>query len=356
MKHTDILAAMISPLCSWYEQNKRILPWRKNRDPYRIWVSEIMLQQTRVEAALPYYERFLEALPTVFDLAKAPEEQLLKLWEGLGYYSRVKNMQRAARTVAETYDGAFPQAAGLLEKLPGIGSYTAGAIASIAFNLPEPAVDGNVLRVAARLCDNDEDILLPQTKKRVEEELRQVYHLAQDAGDLTQGIMELGALVCIPGTPKCEVCPLAGLCLAKKNGTADRLPVRKARTEKKTEKRTIFLLLSGGRVALCRRGKKGPLSGMWEFPAVEKLLRRKAAQTALLDMGISAEIRPFIKSRHVFTHLIWEMQSYIAETESQNPDFTWFTPAELEEEVPLPSAMKPFYEALQREAPFKDWR
>jgi len=346
MKHTDILAAMISPLCSWYKKNKRVLPWRKNRDPYRIWVSEIMLQQTRVEAALPYYERFLEALPSVEDLANAPEEQLLKLWEGLGYYSRVRNMQKAARQVVENFGGVFPKDAKLLASLSGIGSYTAGAISSIAFNLPEPAVDGNVLRVVARLCNNDEDILLPQTKKRVEGELKEVYHLAEDAGDLTQGIMELGALVCVPGTPRCGDCPLSHLCRAKAAGRELEVPVRIVKTEKKPEKRTVFLLVCDGKVALTKRGDKGPLAGMWEFPAIDKKLSEKAAQKLMTEWETEGTLQSFIKSRHVFTHLVWEMESYVVHVQEQSERFFWFSAGELSEKIALPSAMKPFYRAL----------
>ena len=346
MEHTKILAAMISPLCSWYEKNKRILPWRKNRDPYRVWVSEIMLQQTRVEAALPYYERFLEALPTVFDLASASEEKILKLWEGLGYYSRVKNMQKAAQTMVQDYGGEFPRDRKLLQALSGIGSYTAGAICSIAFGLPESAVDGNVLRVVARLCNNDEDILLPQTKKRVEKELQSVYPSVSDPGALTQAIMELGALVCIPGVPCCEVCPLCDLCMAYKNGCTLKLPVRQVKTTKKEQKRSVFLLLSNGKVALKRRGAKGPLAGLWEFPGVEQELTEKEAEKELKRLGISESPQKFIKSRHVFTHLIWEMQSFIVQNVPQSEDFLWLSAEELKSDIPLPSAMKPFYQAL----------
>ncbi len=346
MEYTDILAAMISPLCSWYDKNKRDLPWRKTSDPYCIWVSEIMLQQTRVEAALPYYERFLLALPTVHTLAKAPEEQLLKLWEGLGYYSRVKNMQKAAKQVVEEYNGEFPKDAGLLEKLPGIGSYTAGAIASIAMGLKTPAVDGNVLRVAARLCNNDEDILLPKTKKRVENELRMVYGKASKPGDLTQAIMELGALVCTPTNPKCAVCRPSRLCEAKKNDTVSKLPVRLAKQEKKQGKRTMFLLVSGGKVALVKRSAKGPLGGMWEFPAAEKHLTQPQAQAFLQDMGIQETPCAFVKNRHVFTHLVWDMKSYLVRLNAPKDAFFWFSKKELDEEIALPSAMKPFYRAL----------
>lgn len=350
MKHNDILAAMISPLCSWYEKNKRVLPWRENRDPYRVWVSEIMLQQTRVEAALPYYKRFLEALPTVEALANAPEEQLLKLWEGLGYYSRVRNMQKAAITVVEQYGGAFPADRKLLSSLSGIGEYTAGAIASIAFNLPEPAVDGNVLRVVARLTDDNTDIMLPAFKKEVQAELSKVYPQAKDCGDLTQAIMELGALICIPGgVPKCDACPLSHLCEARKNGREQDLPIRIVKKEKKLVKRTVFLLEHEGKIALTKRPKSGVLAGMWEFPTAEGHLPSKKIEETVESLGGFETITKLENHRHVFTHLIWDMKSYHVLVQNKRDDFYWVTPEELEKNVALPSAMQPFFQALLKQ-------
>ncbi len=350
MKHHDILAAMISPLCSWYEKNKRVLPWRENRDPYRVWVSEIMLQQTRVEAALPYYHRFLEALPTVEALANAPEEQLLKLWEGLGYYSRVRNMQKAAQTVVEQYGGQFPADRKLLSGLSGIGEYTAGAVASIAFNLPEPAVDGNVLRVVARLTDDDTDIMLPAFKKQVQTELAKVYPQAVDCGDLTQAIMELGALVCIPGgVPKCDICPLSHLCLAKKNGREQILPVRNVKKEKKLEKRTMFVIEHEGKLALSKRPESGVLAGMWEFPAVEGHVALKAVNKKVASTGGAACVSELAEHRHVFTHLIWDMKGYYVQAKEKNDEYCWVTPEELEKNIALPSAIKPFFQAYLKQ-------
>lgn len=346
MEHKDILAAIISPLCSWYRKNKRILPWRANKEPYRIWVSEIMLQQTRVEAAIPYYHRFLDALPTVETLAQAPLEQLMKLWEGLGYYSRVKNMQKAAITVVEQYGGVFPADVKLLEKLSGIGDYTAGAIGSIAFGLPTPAVDGNVLRVAARLCNDDADIMLPQTKRRVKGDLETVYPNAEDVSDLTQGLMELGALICIPGVPKCDVCPLTSFCEAHKAGREQQLPVREVKKEKKTEKRTVFMLRCGNKVALTKRPEKGVLAGMWEFPTVDGHITKGKAEEVLTSWGIKPEVEVFVDSRHVFTHLIWEMKSYLAKADTMPEQLSWFSFEELHNNVAIPTAMKPFLTAL----------
>lgn len=350
MKHNDILAAMISPLCSWYEKNKRQLPWRENRDPYRVWVSEIMLQQTRVEAALPYYKRFLEVLPTVEALAKAPEELILKLWEGLGYYSRVRNMQKAAVTVVEEYNGKFPADRKLLSCLSGIGEYTAGAVASIAFNLPEPAVDGNVLRVVARLLDDDTDIMLPAFKKKVQEELFNVYPLAHDCGDLTQAIMELGALICIPsGVPRCEECPLSHICKAREKGREQLLPVRNVKKEKKLIKRTVFLMEHEGKIALKKRLKGGVLAGMWEFPATDWHMIAKEQKAWFESFGGAENLSLLAEHRHVFTHLIWDMKCYFAKVKQKNDDFFWVTPEELLKTIALPSAMQPFLQAYLKQ-------
>ncbi len=346
MAHKDILAAIVSPLCSWYRKNKRILPWRENRDPYRIWVSEIMLQQTRVEAAIPYYQRFLDALPSVETLAAAPLEQLMKLWEGLGYYSRVKNMQKAAVIVTNQFDGQFPMDVKALEQLPGIGDYTAGAIASIAYGLPTPAVDGNVLRVVARLCNDEADVMLPQTKRRIKAALAEVYPLAEDASDLTQGLMELGALICIPGTPRCEICPLESICKGRAVGREQCLPVRQVKKEKKLIKKTVFILLCDDSIALLKRPEKGVLADMWEFPSVEGHLTAGEARKTLQAWGVCEKAVVFKESRHVFTHLIWDMKSYLVQTKSCLKTFNWFTFSSLEKQIALPSAFQPFYQAV----------
>lgn len=349
MNKHEILAASLSPLCSWYKQNQRALPWRETHDPYRIWVSEIMLQQTRVEAALPYYERFLTALPTVQTLADAPEERLLKLWEGLGYYSRVRNMQKAAKIVTVQYDGRFPADVKLLEKLPGIGDYTAGAVASIAFGLPAPAVDGNVLRVIARLWNDDTDIMLPQMKKTVKTVLNKIYQSADNCSDLTQALMELGALVCIPGTPRCVACPLRQLCRAYANQTAATLPVRNAKKEKKLVMRTVLLPVVNNHVALVKRPPKGVLADMWEFPAVDGHMTGAELRHTLSDFGITETPLSGIHSRHVFTHLIWDMKSYVIPVAEHTDRFVWVSAHDLAHHIMLPSAMQPFYRALLQE-------
>ena len=243
LEDREILAQLPGLLLPWYDGGARVLPWREEPTPYRVWVSEIMLQQTRVEAVRPYYERFLEAFPTVEALAAAPEEKLLKMWEGLGYYNRARNLQRAAQQVVELYDGEVPASYEALRALPGVGDYTAGAIASIAFQLPVPAVDGNVLRVISRVLCRYDNILDAKVKRRTEEELRQA--LPQRVGDFNQSLMELGALVCLPGgAPRCLGCPLHPVCRAAARGVAQELPVKAKAKPRKQEERTLFLLFS----------------------------------------------------------------------------------------------------------------
>ena len=261
-KETDeeILQQIPEKLLKWYDQNARILPWRENPQPYRVWVSEIMLQQTRVEAVKPYFERFLKALPTVEDLAQAPEEQLLKLWEGLGYYNRVRNLQRGARAVMTEHGGVIPASFEALKKLPGIGDYTAGAIGSIAFQIPVPAVDGNVLRVISRVLYRRDNILDAKVKRRIEGEIKEI--LPERTGDFNQSLMELGATVCLPnGAPKCNECPLQELCRAHLVGDEESLPVKTKAKKRKIEQRTVFLLVCDGKIALRKRPEKRASGG-----------------------------------------------------------------------------------------------
>ena len=294
-------AEIVKPLTDWYRANRRDLPWRHTSDPYRIWVSEIMLQQTRVESVKAYYQRFLEALPDLSALAEADEERLLKLWEGLGYYSRVRNMQRAARTVVEDFKGAFPRTKEEMEKLPGIGSYTAGAVASIAFGERVPAVDGNVLRVWARMTADDRNILLPSVKKEAERDIAGLMQTlpaartsGQDhpgafhenaAGDFNQALIELGALLCLPGEkPLCEACPVRPFCGAERRGLAGVLPIREKKTERRIERRTVLLVRSGELTAVRKRPDSGLLAGMYEFPNVRgELTAEQAAALREVD-------------------------------------------------------------------------
>lgn len=260
------LEQIVKPLLAWFEKNARTLPWRSISTPYRVWVSEIMLQQTRVEAVKPYFERFMHALPDVKSLAECEEERLLKLWEGLGYYNRVRNMQIAAQTVMEQYDGKLPADYEKLLELKGIGHYTAGAIASIAYGIPVPAVDGNVLRILMRVSADNSDIMKQSVKTRVEQALQQV--IPQDcAGSFNQALMELGAIVCVPnGEPLCDQCPWYSFCETRKRGLWQELPVKKKAKGRRIEERTVLVIRDGERVVLKRRPKKGLLAGLYEFP------------------------------------------------------------------------------------------
>ena len=254
------------PLLLWYREHARVLPWRSDPTPYHVWISEIMLQQTRVAAVLDYYRRFLQAAPTVADLAELPQEQLMKLWQGLGYYSRARNLQKAALQIMQLHGGVFPNAYKDIRALAGVGDYTAGAISSIAFHQPVPAVDGNVLRVTARICGDDGDISTPAMKKKVTQALEEIIPL--DApGDFNQAMMELGATVCLPnGAPLCERCPAAAFCRAFQEGRTGELPVKAAKKARRLEARTVYLFFYENHVALRRRPDKGLLAGLWEYP------------------------------------------------------------------------------------------
>ena len=343
-------AAITKPLLDWYRANARVLPWRDITDPYRIWVSEIMLQQTRVAAVLGYYARFLEAFPTVEALAAADEEQLMKRWEGLGYYSRARNLQKAAKIVVER--GGFPDTyEGLLE-LPGIGDYTASAIAAAAFGRREAAVDGNVLRVVTRLTDCHEDILDAKVKKAIRAQLQEI--MPKEDADIRifpQATMELGATVCVPnGAPKCDICPVRERCLARKRGTADVLPVKKAKKARKIEEMTVFVLLRGGETALHKRGKAGLLAGLWEFPNVAGALSEAEAGAALETLELQPKVwRSRLTAKHIFTHVEWHMTGYVIEISgSGGADWDWVDAEGLVARA-VPSAFARYYEAAAEE-------
>ena len=312
MLHEIAITELIPPLLSWYDRNQRSLPWRGSRNPYHIWVSEIMLQQTRVEAVIPYYERFLSVLPDIPALAGCEEDMLLKLWEGLGYYSRVRNMQKAARLLTAGYDAQMPRDYDAILSLPGIGPYTAGAIASIAFGLPRPAVDGNVLRVLARVSDDATDILSSGMKKAVTEQLADAMPMTEP-GKLNQAMMDLGACVCLPnGLPKCDACPWAQLCLAKKRGTVGSLPVRIKKTRRRTEKRTVLVIMDGERVLMHKRPTKGLLAGMYELPNWEGDLSEAVIIELVRGMELDPmQIKALDPAKHLFSHIEWQMQGYL---------------------------------------------
>ncbi len=338
-----MLKQIVKPLLSWYDGHARVLPWREDRHPYRVWVSEIMLQQTRVEAVKPFFERFLKALPNVKSLAECPEDELLKLWEGLGYYNRVRNMQKAARTVMEQYGGEFPADYEKLLSLPGIGHYTAGAIGSIAFNIPMPAVDGNVLRVLSRVKASYDDILKQSVKSNMEKEVQKIIP-ADRAGDFNQALIELGAIVCVPnGKAKCEICPLAFCCMAREKGIVDELPKKKAKKERRLEQKTVLVLREGDRVGIRKRSAKGLLAGMYELPNLEGCLGEDEVLEYVRECGLSPfRILPLAGAKHVFSHVEWQMTGYVVsleETESMDHDGLFFIDAkETEEKYPIPAA------------------
>jgi len=328
---------MARTLLRWYAQNKRDLPWRDSPTAYRTWVSEIMLQQTRVEAVKSYYARFLAALPTVKDLAEVDDDRLLKLWEGLGYYSRARNLKRAAQVVVREHDGMVPSDPAALLKLPGIGLYTAGAIASIAYGVPVPAVDGNVLRVWTRLTADPSDIALDQTKRGVSARLLRIMP-RDDPGGFNQALMELGACVCLPnGSPHCAACPVAEHCLAHAQGLTAELPVKSPKKPRRIEYRKLYILRFEDRLALRRRPPKGLLAGLWELP-----------EEFAIEQNLIASDEDAGTATHVFTHIEWHMDARKITLRAMPDvdDLVWVTREELERDYALPSAFAAFREAM----------
>ena len=344
MIQNDKLSLLPGALLPWYEENKRDLPWRKDQQPYHVWLSEIMLQQTRVEAVKGYYTRFLSVLPDIRSLAECDDETLHKLWEGLGYYSRVRNLKKAARVIWDEYGGQFPEDHSKILALPGIGAYTAGAICSICFDAPTPAVDGNVLRLVSRLCSDPSPIDLPATKAAVTAALADVY--PQEAGAFTQALMELGATLCGPNRkPECGVCPCRDFCLGHQNGTAEALPVKSPKKGKRQEDRTVFILSCDGRYALEKRPGKGLLAGLWQFPNISGHADTSDALKALEDMGLRPrEIYKEVSRKHIFTHIQWNMREIYLEVAEPAGSFQWFTPQQINSQAALPTAFRQFWE------------
>jgi len=332
----NILEQLPIPLLEWYYENRRTLPWREDPTPYHVWVSEIMLQQTRVAAALDYYRRFMEALPGVAALAAVEEDRLMKLWQGLGYYSRARNLHKAAQQIIERGNGAFPNTVEELLRLPGVGEYTAGAIGSIAFGLAVPAVDGNVLRVVARLTGDASDIATPAMKRKVTDALREVIP-RKLPGDFNQAMMELGATVCLPnGAPLCDRCPAASICVALNTGRTGELPVKAKKKARRIEEKTVFLIFHQNRVALRRRERKGLLAGLWEYPNTEGGTDCLPAQ-----WGISPNsLRRLGAAKHIFTHVEWHMHVWRAdaETEALPEGWVWADHAALVGDYAVPNA------------------
>lgn len=341
------VAAVKTPLLSWYHKNRRVLPWREEPLPYSVWISEIMLQQTRVEAVKPYFARFMEHLPDVESLAAAEEETLLKLWEGLGYYSRVRNLKKAAVYMQEHFDGQLPGNYENLLKLPGVGSYTAGAIASIAFSIPEPAVDGNVLRVISRLLADREEIDKPQTKKRFEVLLRAQMDQEQP-GDYNQALIELGALVCIPaGKPLCGECPLASLCLASRQGLTGEIPAKLEKKKRKIEEKTVFVIEWEDKAAIRKRASKGLLASLYEYPTMEGHIGEKQIPEALGVMPEEIEMERLSDAVHIFTHIEWHMIGYRIKMKQERSDlFQMVKKEEILSKYPVPNAFSVYTKVL----------
>ena len=351
MPIADICAG-VPALLSWFAENGRPLPWRLDATPYHVWISEVMLQQTRIEAVIPHYEAFIRLMPDLTALAEMPEERLLKCWEGLGYYSRARNLQMAAKAVVASGGSELPQTYAELIRLPGIGEYTAGAIASIAFGECVPAVDGNVLRVLSRLLNDDTDVLSPAGKKHFTAVARAL--VPQTAGQFNQAIMELGETVCLPHTaPRCTVCPLAAVCRGKRAGTAADLPVRKKPRARRVEQKTVFLLLSEKEdaVLLHKRPQSGLLAGLYEFPNADGALTAEETLELLNEQGFTVyEMEKTAPAKHLFTHIEWQMSGFVACVCARDvsADCVWAGTEELTGRFALPSAFKPFLKILQK--------
>ena len=344
MEKSDILKKLPGTLLPWYYENKRELPWRQTREPYHIWLSEIMLQQTRVEAVRGYYARFLQALPTIEVLSQCDDDQLHKLWEGLGYYSRVRNLKKAAGIIMQQHGGVFPSEHRQVLALPGIGEYTAGAVCSICFGAPTPAVDGNVLRLISRLTDDPSPIDLPATKAAVTAALAEIY--PWEAGDFTQALMELGATLCGPNrAPECGICPCREFCLGYRNGTAQMLPVKSPKKEKRQEDRTVFIFRCDGRYALEKRPNKGLLAGLWQFPNIQGHYDTPALLAKAEELGLRPrEIHREVTRKHIFTHIQWNMKGIYLEVAEPAGSFQWFTAEQINTQAALPTAFRQFWE------------
>ena len=347
-----MLNEIVQPLISWYRQNKRILPWRDQKNAYYTWVSEIMLQQTRVEAVKPYFLRFIGELPDVKALAECPEEKLMKLWEGLGYYNRVRNMQSAAQVVVAEYGGILPASYEELLALKGIGSYTAGAIASIAYDIPVPAVDGNVLRVFSRITEDRQDIMKQSVRSQVEEKLLGI--MPKDApGDFNQALMELGAVVCVPNGPaRCMECPVAALCKAYHHGTVDELPVKAPKKKRTIENKTVLVIQDGECTAIRKRPQEGLLAGLYELPNVEGHLSMDEALQKVKEMNLEPlHIEVLPEAKHIFSHIEWRMTGYRIRVSSleerKESSFIFTEKKQSEKQYAIPSAFRAYIKYMK---------
>ena len=337
----DKLNPIVEPLIQWFEQHKRELPWRQDKSPYHVWISEIMLQQTRIEAVIRYYERFMSALPDIKSLSEVDDDALMKLWEGLGYYSRARNLKKAALTIMNDHAGRFPEEYDAIIRLPGIGEYTAGAIASICFDKPVTAVDGNVLRVVTRLKADHADVLLPETKKRIASELKAI--LPPQSGAFNEALMELGETVCLPnGAPDCARCPIREFCAAYRDGLTDQLPVRIKKLKRSVCEKSVFVIRDpSGRLAIEKRPDTGLLSGLYQLPNIDGYYSDKELCGALVEWGLSVSSLAYDKdAKHVFTHIDWMMKAYAVTVKEPCGRFLWVTEDERKTTFPLPTAFQ----------------
>ena len=371
MWEEEKIASFREKLLAWYDANKRDLPWRRTQDPYKIWISEIMLQQTRVDTVIPYYERFLDWFPTIEDLANAQEEKLLKAWEGLGYYSRVRNMQKAAQQMMENHGGVFPSSYEEISKLKGIGPYTAGAIASIAFGLPEPAVDGNVMRVLARLFEVDYDIGVP-TNRKIFQAMMEILIDPDRPGDFNQALMDLGSDIESPINPRPEESPVKEFSATYQHGTMDRYPIKAPKKKPVPVYLTAFIIMDNqGRYLLEKNEREGLLSGFWHFPLIEvDSLSENQGQLSLLDgqrhavdnpeilsfeqdydLAIDWQDRSYPIVQHVFSHRKWQVQlryGLVKEGEQESSESTvWLTPEEFSN-YPFAKPQQKIWEAFNK--------
>ena len=335
---------LVKELLKWYDANARILPWRSNPTPYEVWVSEIMLQQTRVEAVKPYFERFIEKVPSIEALANTSDDELSKLWEGLGYYNRVRNMKKCAQYCVENYDNKLPASYEKLKELPGIGEYTAGAIASIAFKIPQPAVDGNVLRVFSRLLVNEEDILKEATKKKFQKIVKT--YIPYDRCDaFTQAVMEIGATICIPNAvPRCNICPLASDCIGYQSGKAMMLPNKTKGKRRKIEKKTVLVVVCGNEVLLTQRPQQGLLANLYEFKVYDEYMKVKDIKKSFGENHIKKMMK-LEDTKHIFSHIEWHMKGYLVVLD-QKMDGLWCNAQEITEKYAIPTAYKKYKESL----------
>ena len=345
---------IVQPLLEWYRDNRRQLPWRDQNNAYYTWVSEIMLQQTRVEAVKPYFKRFIGELPDIQALAACPEEKLMKLWEGLGYYNRVRNMQLAAQPVVSTYGGKLPASYKQLLELKGIGNYTAGAIASIAYQIPVPAVDGNVLRVLSRITEDRQDIMKQSVRRQAEEKLQEV--IPQECpGDFNQAMMELGAVVCVPNGPaRCEDCPIAKFCLAYQHGIVEELPVKAPKKQRSLENRTVLVIQDGEKTVIQKRPKKGLLAGLYELPNLDGHLSRDEVLAEVERMQLEPlYIEKLPDAKHVFSHIEWRMTGYLIRVASLDTDrempFIFAEKKQSERQYAIPSAFRAYVKYMKEE-------